>query len=250
MAKPPRGQSLSKESIPNAPDGLDELFTQVSEFMSQTSFALQKGLTFAENFNCQVKTVKFTAPEPTWTAPTLLNSHANLGLGYGTVGYRIDHTGEVWLKGVWVPGAASTEMWTMPEGYWPDTDDRKVLNPNSATGGAGVGARVDIDPATGQVIWILGGTSYASLDGCHYTAASPCAFPPIPTGWPVYVAANLDRVIGLGVLECRCSSTPAGYLAGSPTFEWERGGPGIRLKNVSGLVPGRNYEATLVLFGG
>jgi hypothetical protein len=100
----------------------------------------------------------------TWTAPTLLNSWANLGSGYEATGYVKTPDGTVWVKGT-VSGASKTAntIFTLPSGYRPTGGTRMF----ACVGNGGL-AIVEVTTA-GAVTFSAGSaSSYLTLDPVHF----------------------------------------------------------------------------------
>jgi hypothetical protein len=93
--------------------------------------------------------------DPTWTAPTLVNSWANTG-DYETAGFRKDGMGFVHLKGMLGSGTAAA-IFTLPVGYRPAATAVFAINAYSAF------AELTITSA-GVVSLTAGTRSYVSLE--------------------------------------------------------------------------------------
>jgi len=104
------------------------------------------------------------APEPVtgaaWVAPTLLNSWANFGSAFETIGYLKDPLGFVHLKGVATGGATNTIAFMLPAGYRPGA---KTSHP-----AAGVTATVNIDTSGNVTLNFSSGT--VGLSGLSFLA--------------------------------------------------------------------------------
>ena len=64
---------------------------------------------------------------PAWTAPTLINSWANLGGAFETAGYLKDGFGVVRLKGLITGGVTATNAFVLPAGYRPGAEGQYVI---------------------------------------------------------------------------------------------------------------------------
>ncbi len=62
MAKLPIIKRISKEDLKEAPSWLDKVLYPLNLFMESVYTALNKGLTFQDNFASQIKDVEFTTP--------------------------------------------------------------------------------------------------------------------------------------------------------------------------------------------
>lgn len=97
--------------------------------------------------------------------PAFQNSTSAYGSGYQVPGFWIDPLGLVHLAGLAVPPAAGLAMWTLPAGYRPL--NRELFSTASATGATNVIGRVDVD-ASGNVIFVNGGTSWVTVSGITF----------------------------------------------------------------------------------
>jgi hypothetical protein len=103
-------------------------------------------------------------PDVTWTAPTLLNSWVNFGAPFSTVGYFMDRSGFVHLRGSVKNGTASAVIFVLPAGYRPSATKRFAVN--SGTGG-GTTAAVTVD-SSGNVTPLAGATSQYDVEGITF----------------------------------------------------------------------------------
>lgn len=71
MAKLPTIKSLRREDIPDAPEWMTPMFTQLNSFMSSMYYALDKDLTFNDNIASSVKQISFITRSDYLTATPL-----------------------------------------------------------------------------------------------------------------------------------------------------------------------------------
>ncbi|MFZ5852297.1 MAG: hypothetical protein ACOYY2_13015 [Actinomycetota bacterium] len=100
--------------------------------------------------------------DPGWQTPSLLNGWTNYANGYAAAGYRIDRTGEVWLKGLVRSGTGI--IFTLPVGYRPTRGQLIFRVPHGATSGC---ARVDVD-VNGNVNSSSGAANWYDLGSIRF----------------------------------------------------------------------------------
>lgn len=106
--------------------------------------------------------------QPSWIAPTLLNSFANYGAaGYQPAGYYKSSTGRVWLRGLLqrATAALNTNIFQLPVGYRPLQRTLFIILANNNQ------ARLDID--TSGFVFVNAATNaswftFFSLDGLSF----------------------------------------------------------------------------------
>lgn len=249
----PKKFALNREDLPDAPEWTEQLLAPLNLALGESTQALNRGLTFQDNFESELKEFTFVAPGPRWidvlpaTDPgngaKFQNGWSNLLASTRPVGYRIHYGGRVETRGVATGGTIGLAIFTLPVGFRPDYQELFPADANSAHGRCQIGTG-------GEVLAAVGSNVYFSLSGIYFDAAAPCAFPAIPTGWPQTFSTTLPTVSDVQVVSCTCLENTGSGSSGWPQFEWERSDQGIKIKNVTGLVPGRKYTATLRLIAG
>lgn len=248
MAALPPLQSLSKEAVLAADGSIDaeRFLYALNQFVGPTYGALNRQLTFGENFAAVLKTVRVVTPAVDFVAPTLQNSWANYS-GFDTAGYRIDDRGAVSLKGVIAGGTttAGTVLFTLPEGYRPSA--RKMLIAENT----GADGRVDIR-TSGDVTIEQGSNTYLSLENIHFFAKTPASPPAFSgSGWPLIVAHGLPKASGVLPVRCVRLNGTAPAAASVNALDWQDKGDGqIVVRRVYGLAPEAVYQLTLLIFAG
>lgn len=101
--------------------------------------------------------------QPNWIAPTLLNSWANYGGGYETVGYYKDEFGMVHFKGVLKTGTIPTTAFILPIGYRPPA--LKLVIPAVSN----TLSTIEI-LANGEVKVTSGTNTFIAIDGISFRA--------------------------------------------------------------------------------
>ena len=99
--------------------------------------------------------------------PTLVNSWVNYLSGYAPAAYYKDKEGRVHLSGLIKSGQPSLTLpaFTLPLGYRPSTSGTQIFSVTGST----EASRVDV-LANGQVMVIIGTSSFVSLSGISFRA--------------------------------------------------------------------------------
>lgn len=234
---------------------------QLGRLGRSTSEALQRGLTFRENFRCAVRTLTVAVPDVAWIAPTLVNTWANYGTGFPEAGYRIDSTGLVRVKGLLKDGDATsgTILFTLPVGYRPA--ERIQFGGVSATTPGTTWADCRIDAHTGGEVTIVnGGNVFLSLAQVQFYAKGPAAPPAAFSGggWPLQLDTGLGAAPwGLDVWRVEDVTPTASLTAttsstyGDARLQWRPLDAGrILITSCTGLSPGRSYRLTVFAHAG
>lgn len=119
--------------------------------------------TGAANVNLGGKHWHSSSGVANWVAPTLLNSWANLGTPFETIGYYMDHLGIVHLQGAGT-GSNNSPIFNLPAGFRPAEQHAFFSIAQSESIG-----RVDV-LANGDVQRVLGTNGYLSLTGISFRA--------------------------------------------------------------------------------
>ena len=101
-----------------------------------------------------------------WTATTLLNSWAYDGAPFNPIGYRMDITGRVWMRGMLTAGTSGTVAFTLP--YAPAYQQQ--LPGICALGGI-YGSGAIVVHTNGDVLpfYNSGTLNWISLDGLSFS---------------------------------------------------------------------------------
>lgn len=120
--------------------------------------------TLAQMQHTVAKVVNANVAQPTWLAPTLLNSWVWFGSASYNPQYSKDEQGNVRLRGMIKNGSAiNTVAFTLPAGFRPTQSIRFAVPSNSAFG------MVQVD-SNGNVTPVIGSTVSVSLDGIEFFA--------------------------------------------------------------------------------
>lgn len=183
-----------------------------------------------------------------WIDATLVNAWGNV-TGHDPVGYWMDATGRVWLRGACSLGTyGPLPIFTLPAAYAPTQPQPLAVLQSSAAWPQG---RVDV-LANGDVVAFpltsvqSGVSAFLSFVGASFEAAGPV---PVAPGSPFPIAVDTSGLeaspTSLIVLDCEdvTTGTP---LATPVTAAWDLalvgGVPRVRLTQLHGLAPGRLYR--------
>lgn len=240
MAKPPSLRSIDVATLPGLPEG-DKLLESLNPFMGQVGAAFAQGLTFRENFACEVKDVQVEAPDD-WTPVAFEGAWDNLGAPWETCAWRKDEAGVVRLRGVAAGGAAPSAVLTLPAHCAPAAAVSLPANGNNAF--------ASLEVTAAGTVNLVAGAPGVSLRG-HFEAADRT-----PPAWPSPLKLALDarfpgKPTGLLVLNAREKS---GAGVGGVSADWEPavvdGRQGVKVRRFSGLAPGRKYTLSLLVLAG
>lgn len=260
MSLPPKAQRQTREDLPGAPEWVEKLLGAQNPFQEATGKALDKSLTFAQNIQSQQWTVDVVAPSPVWNgiatqgspAPAFARSWVQyVDTAYPAVGFRLDATGRVYLRGIVSGGTATAgPMFYVPAAYLPAKDFLFTCLSNSAFG-AGV-----VRVGTASVDFAVGSNAYFCLDNVSWEAASASAAPALPTGsgWPLTLKLSIPGAAWVQVVKVEDLSAVFGAQTGfgpvgPPEWTFDSTG-GLVILGVPGLTPGRQYRLTLLAVSG
>lgn len=240
MAPPPRVRALTRESVPGAPAWMEPLFTLLNEGLGQPAQALNRNLTFSENFAAQLRDISFTAPYPVWTNVTFAAGASSFS-ATTSVQYRIDERGEVELQGLGTGIAAVGIYFTLPTGF------RALRNKAFASVSNNAFARVNA-LTSGAIQLEVGSAVWVSFDGIRFPATNPALPTVTPDAFPL-LKHDLPDVAGVLPVYCQAVGARPNQASGAPVVDWERASnKSIRLKAIHGLTPGQKYQMRLLLF--
>lgn len=248
--RPPSLRRLSREDFADRRDAQDRLLSLLNGFFEEVAVGLNRRLTFGENFAAEVLQVEVTAPDEwapisSWGAGWSASSDASFpSPAVRWEGGRVHSRGLVVHSGV---PAAATTLATLPSGYGcPGSGMREMLHPHPTSG---IG---EVRVYSSGVLEYHAGGAALSLSGLSWEASGA----PPPWAAPVRKALRADfpgKPTGLLVLAAREASE--GLPVAGCHVDWTpdttpEGRPGIRIRRVSGLSPGRRYLLTLLAVAG
>lgn len=254
MATPPQVTSLNVELYGDLPAESRKVLEQIGRvlnpYLNDSVGALDRGLTFAENFKAQVREIEFTMPSDT-SAVTYQNLWSNWGAPYSNVTYLKTADGEVVCTGLpkapTPAPAVNATVWTFPDGYRPG--ETKIFR-FMRSGGVEVSVEVGSNGEV-KVGSITAGSNFPA-EGLRFFAADRT---PAPLGAPFPMAVSLDRsfpgtpryAVVWDAYDVAAKKPVAGVsIAISPTST--PSGPGVLVTDVRGCVPNRKYRLTVLIF--
>lgn len=265
MALPPL-QSLSLEGM-LTPDGeLDptRLLYGTNQFFGGVYGALNRGLSFGENFRATVKDVRFTMPsDAPWRTvassgtiePYFKNSWTpEDDATYHAAACCMFPLGIVRLRGVMDAGTIGSAAFTLPSGWRPN---RKMwFAAGCEVEGVAPTIGFVVVDTSGNVIPKYGDNASFALDGIQFQVAGSTVAPPDAftgsyqgTTWPLVVSHGLTRCRSVAVVGCAMKDAKLTQSTGHFWPDWEDKGDGqIRIKSVWGLQWGQTYTLRLLMF--
>ena len=249
MAAPPPDAKFKHTDYPETGLGtraaLEKFFIPINSVLAATKEALAGKITFAQNLNCEIKTLEVTTPASDWITPTLSTGWTNYGgAGGEPASYRKDSTGTVYLKGL-VTSAAAGTAFVLPAGFRPDTAGQFATA--LSVGGVGTYGRLSVD-SVGNV-WFPANapTTFGSLR-CSFTCAG--AAPGVLSCFPFNVITTVKHPQGVILIQVynKGGGNPPPSAAGAMDVSFVKGG--FRVNNIPGLVLGNRYKLTVLVIGG
>lgn len=254
MASVPPFTDLSLENAPDDQRGwLDGIFRNLNDFAKGSVSALNQGLTFGSNMQALLSTFTVNVPDD-WTAVTAFsNSWKPTNSGLATK-YRKTLSGEVRLTGNISSGSLGSVAFNVPAAFRPFQDVNLAVESNGSFGKlriAGLGAS-----SPGDVVPVSGSNTSFSLD-----ASWSCSdrTPVVPSCFPVLLKYSLNSP-PQGVwpwLVYEVTTGQKSYLPIVGQVDWEfaagtqtdsTGAPisQLKIRNLPGLLPNKQYSVTIV----
>lgn len=255
MAALPPISSLTMEQMLDSEGALDseKLIHGLNQYMGANYQALNRGLTFQQNFPATIREARITVPaSPPWREvgatgqPAFENSWVNETSGDNqSAAFCMFPRGEVRLKGTVASGTVAGTIWTLPVGYRPPKHVTLGTVANSAFGYLAV-------LSTGAVRAQAGNNTFFGVESSFIATApvAPDAFSGTSGGqsWPVLVPHGLSVVRGVVPLSCASPDQKRTESVGSFTLDWYDAGNGqIAIRSAWGLQWGRTYLLRLLL---
>ncbi len=253
MARPPSKASIEQSDLPNLPE-VEKLGRLLNPFTDSVRAALDRGLTYADNFRGEVREVTLTCPDD-WVplAPYLLNGWTVSSSGdRPTAGIRKLLDGSVVLRGALTRGAgapaAGSGIFSWPPGYGPVGRHTFGFATDSGLGGA--------ESTTTSYLYYSGGVVLYPLDEVRFTSSDRT-----PPRWATSVDLRLGSSVRpfqgrpghVSVLHARAANSPA-CTPVQRLPDWEpvligddKNLHGVRLHRIWGLLPGVKYTISLLV---
>ncbi len=235
---------------PTAEDADDQLVRGVTSFTTETSAALQKGLTFQDNVVSQWITLRATIQDD-WVAPTLLNSWLQYDGVSAPVGYRKDPDGRVWLRGTIKSGTTTnrTPIFILPAGYLP-AYEHYLATYGAIAGPADGFASVYVVPSGQVQVGTVANSSWLGLENISFQAADRAPVPPT-NGWPLdFLCTVPSRPKAVFCTEIRSQAQNSNTNTTQPDWDYvvKSGKPYVRIRNMPGLAPGGYFLTFLAIW--
>jgi hypothetical protein len=250
IAKP---KKISMEALGSDAPEWAKVIVEAYITLEPLTQALQNQLTFADNLKASIKTVTVLVPEPTWTAPTLVNSWADIGGADLPTGYRMEPGGWVTLRGRVGGGTVANSFFYLPTGYIP-AQHYHIINLSEDGGGNRCPYHMNIS-TNGQVTpYQVGAAFYNNyvVINARYQATTPAA-PTAFTGrdWPIVLKTGFTgKVQSVQLLGAEDMATSQTTTVSSMSLDWRDDGNGsVRILSAYGLQPQRTYKMSFLILG-
>lgn len=248
MAPRPPISRISLEDVAGI-EGIDKLLPPLNAFMTSTCGALDKGITFSENHQAQIKVLDVVVPSPWVTVAPFSNSWVNYGTPFFNAAYRKWDDGTVELRGT-VKGNDATftttlgDIFTLPAGYRPESDI--IITTTSVD--AFAQARISALGVVKATVALNTGVKWFSLDGIRFLASDASPGPNLSSTLS-FKSELKSKCLGLIPIAAASKTTP-GTLVQLPRVAWEDSGTGqIKISNLLGVSPG-SYSFTFLAIAG
>ena len=246
MASPPPEAKFKHTDYPENGLGtraaLEKFFIPMNAALSATKDALSGKITFAQNLNCEVKTISLTTPATDWITPTL-NAGWTLYAGGEPASYRKDSMGTVYVRGL-VTSAAGGTAFVLPAGYRPDSP--ASFASALSIGGVESHGRLVVDNVGNVAFPAVAPTTFGSLR-CAFTCAG--AIPGVLSCFPFSATTTVKHPKGVVLIQTY--NKGGGNVPGSPgsmDVTFVKGG--FRVNNIPGLLLASRYTLTVLVIGG
>lgn len=241
MAKIYQVKAISPEEVKNA----DMLSQYLTDFAGSVSDAMDGKLTFKENMQCDIRQITLTTKDDWESVTTFINSWLNYdNATYNAASYMKDGNGLVYLRGLIKDGTVNTGgtgvAFVLPAALRPA---RTLYFPVASNGAYGT-CQID---SSGNVKAYSGNSAWFSLEGIFF-AASDRGMDENDV-FPIEVKHKLSTILFVKVGSC-IDATEEPRAQDGVEVSWTIGKDNtLRVKNISGLTPGRSYKINLVIVG-
>lgn len=236
MASPPRTRNLRLEDVAEA----ETLVKNLNQALHPTARALDRGLTFEDNFRAQWHTSPVLYVPEDWRSASLQGAWVASSSTLAPKYRRAD--GEVELAGRCSGGASASHVLTLPSEYRPAVTHTQAVASGDAYG------QVTIAADTGKVTAdVVGAGGWFSLQGVRFLAADRAPLPVLQAPYDFTCEfKTAPKEVALVRVEPDTADGRAYFPAVTLnwTFMFVSGAPTIRILDVPGLVPGRRYVLT------
>lgn len=255
MADLPPISSFSIEQMLDAEGALDseKLINGLNQHLGANYQALNRGLTFSQNFAATIKDVRLTMPaEAPWRTvggtgqPAFENSWVNYNTSTNySAQFVMMPMGKVWVRGAVSTGTVTGAAFTLPTGYRPAKGVNFAQTSNSLFGSLTVNTTGTVVPQVGSNVWFDMNAQFIAT-----SPAPPDAFSGTAGGqsWPILLSHGLPACRGVVPLSCSMPDQKRTESVGSLTLDWYDAGSGqLGIRSAWGLQWGRTYLLRLLL---
>lgn len=248
MALPPQVTGLSREDLPDAPPWIDRLLPKLNQALKGGANALNRQLTFADNFAAEIRDITVTIPDD-WVTPTLKANVANWGGGFATIQYRKKADGTVEIKGFGRAGAALGAFYTC---YTLDIPYRISETRRFAGEVNDVAQEFEVNSDGSVKLGNNGAantnhfTLEATFTASDRTPIAPAVWSKI--GWKTSLTGKPAGIWPIAIADS--AKVRARIPPTVIDWEWRGADNNIRILNMPGLIPTRSYKITLLAIQG
>lgn len=219
-----------------------KLVSSLNTLIIQLNSALAGGLTLPENLGVQVLNFVINVPTPWTQVTTFTNAWVNNSSSMPSR-YMLNQDGIVFLDGAVKSGTLGLSAFTLPQNMWPSQD---TFLPVVATGGTGY---MVVQAADGKVIPSVGATTFMGLSSSFKSATQA---PVNPLCFPRFFQSQIGNALMVlpGMVQDVTQGTGSPPKLATNAIAWANDNGQIRIDNVSGLLPNRQYNVTAYAFPG
>lgn len=233
---------VAEEDVADAPKGtwLEGLRAPLNDVMSTIRELLNKGITFVQNIDCEIKETDILVPDP-WIYPEPENGWRQDAPSGVPLRYMKHPDGSVEFQGDLIDGGSTTVLsaGVISNAYVPDYPMRFVV----------VSGNIQVDPS-GELSHSGGADGtfnfrYMASDATPYSSSS----------FPIVISTKYSKK----PLSVTCVSieditdTDPKKLGCAMQIDWDyisvQGNPSVQIKNICGLPYNRKYRLKFLIVG-
>ncbi len=246
------GFKLQVEEYASQASWIEKLLRPLNNFSQSTVNAVNGGLIVGKNVMATYKTVRVTVPPVPWVNLTPENS--TQATGEPTLGYVVDASGTVYLRGAVSPTskADGTVMFTLPDAsLYPEFTQTLPLNHDHGSSHA----YCTLSSTDGKLrIYNLSNSANKVFFNSIFFFAqnSPAPKQYDNQDWPIKLATDMPVPVKAAfvaaVTDVNGQPNDSVEFSG---LDWEAiSAAQIQIKRIGGLTPLRQYDITVLMIGG
>lgn len=215
--------------------------SSLNTMILQLNSGLDGGLRLSQNLGVQVLNFNVNVPTPWIQVTTFTNSWVNFNTSV-PARYMKDSNGAVWLDGAIKSGTIGATAFALPQPLWPGQDCTFATDCGGTHGRLVVSAAGAVKPDAGSnTIFSLG----VSFQAATFAPANPLCF-------PLYFKSNVGNasIVLPGSIQDVTSGSGSALKLSNSSITWANDNGQIRIDNVAGLLPNRQYNITAYAFPG